>query len=274
MPLPLVPMIAAGASLLGQAGSLFGQSRANKDARGFAWHMYDRQRADALADWNMQNEYNSPNAQMKRYKEAGLNPNLIYGQAGYTAPAVRSSQGGSYKPEPLNFGGAVQNVLNQYYDTRLREQQLDNLKAQHDVLVQDRELKAANVQNTYMKTDTGSYDLSFKQGMSELYRQKLSNEVIKTGNEGDLIAQKTANEWLKGQYINKTIEEQLKFIAAQITRSQAETERINATIDNLKRTGQLQDLELNLRKLGVNPNDPIYLRVLGQFLNKFGLSPY
>lgn len=30
--------------------------------------------------WNRQNEYNSPAAQMKRFSEAGLNPNLIYGQ--------------------------------------------------------------------------------------------------------------------------------------------------------------------------------------------------
>lgn len=30
--------------------------------------------------WNMQNQYNSPIEQMKRYQEAGLNPNLIYGQ--------------------------------------------------------------------------------------------------------------------------------------------------------------------------------------------------
>ena len=52
--------------------------------------MYDRQRADALADWNMQNQYNSPAEQMKRYKEAGLSPHLIYGQT-HTASPVRST---------------------------------------------------------------------------------------------------------------------------------------------------------------------------------------
>lgn len=33
-----------------------------------------------LKNWRMQNEYNSPSAQMQRFMEAGLNPNLIYGQ--------------------------------------------------------------------------------------------------------------------------------------------------------------------------------------------------
>lgn len=31
--------------------------------------------------WNMQNAYNTPAAQMARYQDAGLNPNLIYGQS-------------------------------------------------------------------------------------------------------------------------------------------------------------------------------------------------
>lgn len=48
-----------------------------------------------LALWNLNNEYNSPVEQMKRFKEAGLNPMLAYTQgtpgnssspAGYTAP--------------------------------------------------------------------------------------------------------------------------------------------------------------------------------------------
>lgn len=33
-----------------------------------------------IDNWNMQNAYNTPLAQMQRFKEAGLNPNLIYGQ--------------------------------------------------------------------------------------------------------------------------------------------------------------------------------------------------
>ena len=33
-----------------------------------------------LEMWNLQNMYNSPASQMQRFKQAGLNPNLIYGQ--------------------------------------------------------------------------------------------------------------------------------------------------------------------------------------------------
>lgn len=47
---------------------------------GFNNQLQDRQNQFNLDMWNLQNEYNSPAAQMKRYEEAGLNPALIYSQ--------------------------------------------------------------------------------------------------------------------------------------------------------------------------------------------------
>ncbi len=32
-----------------------------------------------IQNWKMQNEYNLPKNQMQRYLDAGLNPNLVYG---------------------------------------------------------------------------------------------------------------------------------------------------------------------------------------------------
>lgn len=42
--------------------------------------------------WNLQNEYNSPAAQMQRFQDAGLNPNLMYGQ-GSSGNATNAPQG-------------------------------------------------------------------------------------------------------------------------------------------------------------------------------------
>ena len=42
--------------------------------------------------WNATNEYNKPVNQMKRYEEAGLNPNLIYGQTNTANPITLPSQ--------------------------------------------------------------------------------------------------------------------------------------------------------------------------------------
>lgn len=60
----------------------------------------DKQWNRDLAMWNMTNAYNSPTAQMQRLKEAGLNPNLVYGSGNVVgnaagsvnAPSTRGSQ--------------------------------------------------------------------------------------------------------------------------------------------------------------------------------------
>ncbi|UNI72389.1 MAG: DNA pilot protein [Chaetfec virus UA24_2735] len=45
----------------------------------------------SIQAWNLENQYNTPSAQMERYKSAGLNPQLIYGNSntsgGLSAPA-------------------------------------------------------------------------------------------------------------------------------------------------------------------------------------------
>lgn len=46
----------------------------------FQSKLMDRQNQYNLDMWKLQNEYNSPASQMRRYQEAGLNPALMYGQ--------------------------------------------------------------------------------------------------------------------------------------------------------------------------------------------------
>lgn len=64
--------------------------------------------------WNMQNMYNTPQAQMQRYLQAGLNPHLIYGQGNSgnaSAPPAYAPPNMQYRYESGNFGAAVQQFL-------------------------------------------------------------------------------------------------------------------------------------------------------------------
>lgn len=84
--------------------------------------------------WNRANQYNTPEMQMSRYKEAGLNPNLIYGQGSpglspnslphYQAPQMRYDN-----PPPLNPLSMLQN----YQDYRIKNAQIDLLNSQRRV---------------------------------------------------------------------------------------------------------------------------------------------
>ena len=75
MPIPLIAaalpaIIGAGSNLIGQGLNGLLTSGANRSSQNFQKNMYDRQRADALADWNRQNEYNSPFAKWQDQEAA------------------------------------------------------------------------------------------------------------------------------------------------------------------------------------------------------------
>lgn len=61
--------------------------------------LQDKQNQFNLEMWHLQNEYNSPQAQMKRYEEAGLNPALIYSQGNPGNAANAPVQGVPEAPE-------------------------------------------------------------------------------------------------------------------------------------------------------------------------------
>lgn len=78
------PMAQQGANLLGQLGGMMLQNHYNKQAA--RWERdTNRENADIAFGREMellkfQLDYNTPYNQIARFKEAGLNPNLIYGQ--------------------------------------------------------------------------------------------------------------------------------------------------------------------------------------------------
>lgn len=80
MPLPLVPLIAGAASLGSAAIGAIGQNKANQQNFAFAQQQAQNQMDFQERMINAQNQYNTPLAQMNRFKEAGLNPHLIYGK--------------------------------------------------------------------------------------------------------------------------------------------------------------------------------------------------
>jgi len=95
-------IIGGGSSLLGDVFSLFGQSKANRDQEQYQRDTMNLQRQWALEDVATQNAYNSPVQQMQRLKEAGLNPNLLYGEginAAGNSDQPRSVQSMGYQPE-------------------------------------------------------------------------------------------------------------------------------------------------------------------------------
>lgn len=109
--------------------------------------MYKRQRADNRQDattayqrsidtWNMNNAYNDPSAQMERLKQAGLNPNLVYGGgATTTASAPSAPQASSATPQRFQGVDALP-VISAYMDVKMKQAQADLIEEQKNNLIQ------------------------------------------------------------------------------------------------------------------------------------------
>lgn len=101
--------------VLGNIFNASSQNKQNQASQAFSREMYGKQRADALSDWNMQNAYNDPSAQMQRLSSAGLNPNLVYGNGAdaQSSSSVRSSnvESPTFKAPQVDVGGVVQSAM-------------------------------------------------------------------------------------------------------------------------------------------------------------------
>lgn len=144
MPLPIItalPSIISGVAQVGQHFLSRGYQKKQRDWRrqetDYAYskdlEQWNRQNKYNREMWNLQNTYNTPVEQMKRFKEAGLNPNLIYGKGtpGNVSSPSASPQLGKYvasrqdfNPEPLD----PMMMLSTFQDVRMKNAQIDNVK--------------------------------------------------------------------------------------------------------------------------------------------------
>lgn len=162
MPFPLIPAIAAAAPAIGSAlQGLFGgraQSKANEANMKLAEYQYSKQ----LEMWHLQNAYNAPSQQMARFKQAGLNPNLIYGQ-GNAGNASTMPQYQAPRMSPVNYmPDNIPNVLSLFQDFQMKQAQTDNLRAQNDLIKSNAAIKG-------FEADYADSTFSLKRG---LLRQK------------------------------------------------------------------------------------------------------
>lgn len=158
--------------------------------------MYLRQRQAAQDDWNMQNAYNSPLQQMQRLREAGLNPNLIYGKgADNTAGMIRGATAQpSSKPAPKLD---TSNMGFDFVDLKMKSAQTDNLYQQNALLKAEQSLKAAQTLNELTKEKKTSFDLSYAMEAKEsmLRNLTLQNDSILAGTER--TKNQTFIDWLE-----------------------------------------------------------------------------
>lgn len=253
-------------------------AQTSKKQRKFIVEQYNRQRADALADWDKQNAYNTPASQMQRLKEAGLNPNLVYGNgADATSNSMpRSTDSGNWKPEVYTVPhGSAMNSLQQFYNTEVQQAQIDNLAVQKTLTEQQAIHEAQKTLGTIAGTQKTTAETNTLNTMrsTNLEAARVSIEKMLTDITSSTDSNKRANQMQP--YNLKTASANLQAIAADIANKRASTAKteeervkVKAEVNNLLRTGMLQDLEYEIRQRGGNPQDAYWEKKAQQIIEK------
>jgi len=118
------------------------QSNQNAGNREHAYQMTDYIYSKDLEQWNRANDYNSPKSQMQRFTDAGLNPALMYsrGEAGQAASSGVQAHG-SPSFNRTEIKNAVPDMVSIYQDYRLKQGQIDQVKATTDNIAAQTKLR-------------------------------------------------------------------------------------------------------------------------------------
>lgn len=290
MPIPFAALL----PLIGQGVNSIAQVFNNRSQKKFALDMYNRQRQDALADWQMTNSYNSPAEQMKRFKEAGLNPHLIYKQTN-EAPAVRSASPGSYNPEaPQIDPSAIKDSLFYSVDLKAKTAQANNMEQAAKLTAQQMGLVAAqtlktltDVDQTKVGTEKLQFDLNqakqkalFDVQQASLAVKKAETDIRATEQGMDLAQQRNEREKQKNI---QDIAESIQRVAAmklQMSKVPAEIAQLKELTEGQKLTNvltgmekELKEFEIQLNKNGITKSDPAYYKIISNLVDKLSKTP-
>lgn len=254
----------AATNAISQIGNYLAAGNINKKTQRYNREMYNLQRADSLADWNMQNEYNSPGGQMARLKAAGLNPNLVYGNGAdaQSNSMPRSSNVESWNPSLPQFNGG--SIMGSYYDVQLKEAQISNMEMQRQLANAQTLSALASADKTKSDTATTQYNLDLAKQLQSTTIEKAQADLKKTQSDTQYtLDQNERQKAMQATTLQKAVEDILS-MRAERTKVPGQINLLNQQIENLKTDNRLKQLDENLKKAGIQPGDPAYMRIIAQ----------
>lgn len=234
-------------SLASGIGSLFGnknidkqikaQQEENQKNREYNLMLAQMQNDWSQDQWERENDYNLPINQRKRLEDAGLNPDLMYGNGGIqnigaSSPSMTSGAPSSPTDmSPLGQKKTIGDALRDSLNVELQRAQIDNLKADADRKNLDndvqRELKdflgldfkdVEDVNHYLFSPQAQEYIFKLRGMSKDNYAKDIDihgkemDDVIRTLNF-DLEKKVSTEEWkAMSEHFNKTVQECKEFI--------------------------------------------------------------
>lgn len=222
-----------------------------------------RNRRWNLEDWNRQNEYNSPVAQMGRLKAAGINPQTLFmsggggmGNSAAGALAPTSGQAPRWERQVPGTG-----VLDKYMDMKMKNAQVDNLTADVENKIETKQLIRAQTLGALSQTRGRDQETLFG-GELHKYNLESAQEAIKKMQvETDISLKRNEREAIAGAASIK--EAGMKYLMMQ-----EQTKTIIEARKLLKYDRNIRRLESELAETGIMPGSDNWVKTVGGLLQQ------
>jgi len=144
--------------------------------------------------FNMSNMYNSPLAQMSRFKNAGLNPNLIYGQQANTASPIGMSSSSAPSAANMQAPSLLETAQIGLIDAQRKNIEADTKLKESNVGLNDATIEKYGHENNWTDQQIEQSKAEVNKIDEEIHTMKLNRNKIK--KEIKLLqAQRDLTEW-------------------------------------------------------------------------------
>lgn len=297
MAFPLAAVLAGAATLGSQGLNYAVQGKMNRSSREFAkeqmwreneinlenWNkqnqynegLWNKQNEYNQMAWNKENEYNSPAAQMERYRRAGLNPHLIYGQsntggqistAQFETQDMKPAAHAEWHPKAPEFD--LKDGLMAYFQVAEMQAQTDNLRKLGKVYDADAQLRLEQANNMWVDTQN-----KYKEGQGKAFDLDLKSELRPQSVDAAHLANEKARLSMTLDSNRDKREQQLNQSNLNEAMERMKTMRGDQLLKSLE--AQLKQYEIDLNKAGLRSTDNLIYRQIWLWYQKMGgMAPY
>ena len=215
----------------------------NENNREYNFNLSKMQNQWNIDQWNRENAYNSPAAQMARYKAAGLNSDLIYGQQNLSAASPEMTAGdGSQPTDVSNLANkrTIGDMVAQASQTRLTNAQAKLAESQAKKT--DEDTKGQSITNSFLPDLlTGDVDVKSADVRQKLSAAGLNDKQIEVATEQLKVMQQSVKE------------SQKKIEDLQSQMENRTFQQVQAMLEyNLRKDKQRYEISEILSKVGLN----------------------
>lgn len=242
-------LFGAASSIIGSGINFLSNNATNRSNDKLARYQNDWN----LAQWKRENEYNLPINQVQRLREAGLNPNLVYG-GGATTLSASSPKAERATMRPYtgwNLGG------DSFVNAELGYQRLqkDNELADSQIQVNNQQKleSAQRIAESAARKAGMDFDLGLKKDLRKTQLDTALENLNQVRNSNAL-----------SQKQQRMMDLEIDLMPLKKTMTQKQIKQLDLSISKLSVETDLMKFERDLNKLGLTKSDSRFWRILSK----------